>query len=241
MKNNKSPGTDGIPGESYKCFKEELTPTLAKVFNYALLEGDPPKSWAEAIISVIHKEGKDPTKCEGYRPISLLCNNQKILSAILTKRIQKVITKLIHLDQTGFILGRQGSNNIRRVLNIMSHAKTKQQSSMLLSLDAQKAFDRVDWVYLNHTLEKMGFHTKFIDWVKVLYLDPKSRVRVNGCCSQFFKIKRGVRQGDNLSPLLFDICLEPLAETIRQDKCIMGVKDGRGVEHKMLMMMSCCR
>ena len=104
---------------------------------------------------------------------------------------------------------------------------------MLLSLDAQKAFDRVDWVYLNHTLDKMGFHTKFINWIKVLYLVPKSRVRMNGCCSQFFKIKRGVRQGDSLSPLLFDICLEPLAETIRQDNCITGVKDGRGVEHKI--------
>ena len=62
---------------------------------------------------------------------------------------------------------------------------------MLLSLDAQKAFDRVDWVYLEYTLDKMGFHTKFINWVKTLYLNPKSRVRVNGCCSEFFLIKEG--------------------------------------------------
>merc|ERR1739838_396256 len=88
LKNNKAPRTDGIPAEVYKALRTELVPKLMRVFNYALAEGDPPKSWAEAIITVIHKEGKDPTRCEGYRPISLLCNDQKILSAVLTRRVQ---------------------------------------------------------------------------------------------------------------------------------------------------------
>lgn len=93
------------------------------MFNYALSPKEPPKTWAEAIISVIHKEGKDPTICASYRPISLLCNHVKILSAILARRLQKIINKLINPDQTGVILDRLGINNIRRTLNIISMAQ----------------------------------------------------------------------------------------------------------------------
>ncbi len=70
LKNNKLPGTDGHPGEFYRFFTEQLTQILVKVFYYALSKGDPPQTWSEAIISVLHKEGKDPTPYEGYRPIS---------------------------------------------------------------------------------------------------------------------------------------------------------------------------
>lgn len=234
LENNKSPGTDGYPGEFYKCFQVVLTPLLQRVFNYALNKKDPLKTWSEAIISVIYKEGKDPTECASYRPISLLCNDVKILSSIMAKRIQKHINKIIKPDQTGFIPGRQASNNIRRTLNIISTAKTRNQFSMLLSIDAEKAFDRVKWRYLEHTLIKMGFHLDFIIWIKVLYMNPNSRVRVNGHTSEQFELKRGTRQGCPLSPLLFAINVEPLAEMIREDHLIHGISS-RGGTHKISM------
>lgn len=233
LKNNKSPGTDGFPGEFYKVFAREITPVLCGVFNYALASGDSPKTWSEAIISVLHKEGKDPTSCEGYRPVSLLCNDLKILTNIMARRMQRHITKLIKPDQTGFIPGRQSANNIRRTLNLISCVKNKSQPAMLLSLDAQKAFDRVKWSFLYQTLANFGFHTTFIDWVKMVYKNPKSRIRVNGCCSEFFSLKRGVRQGDCLSPLLFAASIEPLAESIRQNKDIKGMRDEGGIEHNI--------
>lgn len=232
LKSNKSPGTDGFPGEFYRCFAEEITPVLCRVFNYALSTGNSPGTWSEAIISVLHKEGKDPTLCEGYRPVSLLCNDLKILTSILAQRMQQHITKLIKPDQTGFIPGRQGANNIRRTLNLISCTKNNRQPTMLLSLDAQKAFDRVKWNFLYQTLEVFGFHSTFINWVKIVYKNPKSRIRVNGCCSEFFCLKRGVRQGDCLSPLLFAASIEPLAESIRQNRNIKGIKDEGGLEHK---------
>jgi len=232
LKNNKSPGTDGFPGEFYKCLKEEITPILFKVFNYALSSGNPPKTWSEAIISVLHKEGKDPTSCEGYRPISLLCNDLNILTNILARRMQRCITKLIKLDETGFIPCRQGANNIRRTLNLISCTKNNPQPTMLLSLDAQKAFDRVKWSFLYNTLDAFGFQSTFIDWIQMVYSCPKSRIRVNGCCSDFFNLKRGVRQGDCLSPLLFAASIEPLAELIRQNKNIKGIRDKGGKNTK---------
>ena len=66
LKNNKSPGTDGFLGEFYKVFAGEITPVLYRVFNYTLASDDLPRTWSEAIISVLHKEGKDPASCEGY-------------------------------------------------------------------------------------------------------------------------------------------------------------------------------
>ena len=72
---------------------------------------------------------------------------------------------------------------------------------MLLSLDAEKAFDRVDWSYLNYTMERMGFNLTFIRWINTLNKDTISRVRVNGHCSQFFKLKKGVQQGNPVYPI----------------------------------------
>ena len=233
LKNNSSPGEDGFSGEFYKCFINDLVPILTRVFRYALSKNDPPETWSRAIISVIHKEGKDPTLCEGYRPISLICNDQKLLTSILARRIQKHITTLINPDQTGFIPSRQGANNIRRTLNIITCSKKNKQTSMLISFDAQKAFDTVNWDFLYKTLSVMGFHPEFINWVRAIYKNPKSRVRVNGCCSEFFELQRGVRQGDCLSPLLFAINIEPLAAAIRQNKEIKGIKDMGNREHKI--------
>lgn len=85
---------------------------------------------------MIHKEGKDTILCGNYRPISLLCNDLKLLTTIMAKRIQKIIGKLINPDQTGFIPNRQGSNNIRRTLNVITSARKKKQHSMLISFDA---------------------------------------------------------------------------------------------------------
>lgn len=97
---------------------------------------------------------------------------------------------------------------------------------MLLSLDAEKAFNRVDWAYLNYTLEQMGFGITFIKWINTLNRDPVSRVRVNDHCFDFFKLKKGVRQGNPVSPILFALSIEPLAELIRRNDQIEGIVDG---------------
>lgn len=163
----------------------------------------------------------------------LLCVNYKILTSILATRVQKYIKKLIKPDQTGFISGRHGTNNIRRVLNLKSLMAKNTQTSMLLSLDAEKAFDRVNWQFLEQTLINMGFDEKCICWFRLLYKNPKSNIRVNGHCSDFFDIERGVRQGDSLSPIFFALSIEPLAEVIRQDVQIEGIEDGGARVHKI--------
>ncbi len=119
-------------------------------------------SWREAIIVVIHNEGKDATKCGSYRPISLFNTDLRILTAIPAKRVNKIITKIIHPDQTGFIAGRYYGDNIRRLLNFMTHPKAKEKGAMTLQVDAQEAFEQVSWQYLIHTLQCFQFSPNFI-------------------------------------------------------------------------------
>lgn len=232
LKNNKSPGTDGFSNEFYKTFVDIVSPILERVFSYALVKGELPSTWKEAIISVLLKERKDPTLCASYRPIALLNTDCKILTSILAKRVGTIITDLIHPDQTGFISGRYLPDNIRRLLNIMEQSKKRQHPCMVLAVDAQKAFDRVSWPFLFKTLEKFGFGPKFIGWIKLLYSAPQSLVRVNGHISNPFTLHRGTRQGCPLSPLLFALFIEPLAQTIREDKSIKGIEIG-GEVHKI--------
>ena len=97
-----------------------------------------------------------------------------------------MIAKLINPDQTGCVPGQQGTNNIRRTLNIITCAKKNMQNPMLISFDVQKAFDTVNWQILYKILAIMEFHPVFVDWIRVIYTNPKSCVRVNGCCSDFF-------------------------------------------------------
>ncbi len=188
----------------------------------------------EAVISVILKKGKDPQECGSYRPISLLCCDAKLLTKLLAIRVNDIIKSIIHPDQVGFVKGRKSSDNLRRLLHIMWNAKDLPFSVAALSLDAEKAFDRVGWDYLNYTLKTFGFGKWFRDIIKLIYKHSKSMVTTNGLRSAPFQVSRGTRQGCPLSPLLFIVALEPLVETITCHKAIKGVKLGHQ-EHKLLI------
>lgn len=167
-----------------------------------------------ALISVLPKPNKDPTLCSSYRPISLINTDLKIISKTLTIRIEGAIQTLIHPDQTGFIKGRQSSNNTCRLFNLMNIVQQENINAIVTSLDAEKAFDKVNWTFLFTTLEKFGFGESFIHWIRTLYNSSMAAVTTNGITSQPFSLQRGTRQGCLLSPSLFAICIEALANAI---------------------------
>ena len=231
MNTGKVPGPDGLPIELYKRFSNKLIPHIFNMFVESFEKGSLPQSLRSAVISLLLKPGKSPTDRTSYRPISLMSCDTKILCKVLAKRIEKVIHKLINADQSGFVPGRQAFHNIRRLLNIL-HVKYDVQDHAVLSLDAEKAFDRIEWPYLFDVLERFGFGRNILHWIKLLYTNPLAQVLTSGQISKHFKLERSTRQGCPLSPLLFLFAIEPLALAVRQSPEITGIHIG-GREHHL--------
>ena len=155
MSSGKTPGDDGLGIEFYKCFIDQLSPYLLLLFNEILESECMPPSMSRAIISLLPKPGKDPALMGNHRPLSLLNCDYKILAKILALRLEKVVPSVVHLDQVGFIPGHQSSNNMRRVFQIILKASSSNLPVITASLDAEKAFDQIEWEYLLYTLKNL--------------------------------------------------------------------------------------
>ncbi len=138
------------------------------------------------------------------------------------------------LDQAGFVRDRQTQDNIRRVLHIIDHITKENSRAVGISLDADKAFDSVRWEYLYLTLRRFGFKDEFISCIKIVYSSPNARIRINGHLTQSFNLERGCRQGCPLSPALFALFIEPIAQLIRDDQGIKGISV-RGLEQNICL------
>uniref|UniRef100_A0A8C5PW08 Reverse transcriptase domain-containing protein n=1 Tax=Leptobrachium leishanense TaxID=445787 RepID=A0A8C5PW08_9ANUR len=232
QKNGKTPGPDGFPALYYKRFGQILTPHMAETFNALISDHSfHPHSLAATIV-VIPKEGKDPQLCSSYRPISLLNSDLKIFAAALARRLQPVLPSLVRKDQVGFIPAREARDGTIRTLNVMQRARLSETPMLLLSTDAEKAFDRVSWPFMFATLRAMNLPLKFITWIASLYSAPNAKVRVNGISSESLQIRNGTRQGCPLSPILFALALEPFLESIRSNTSIPGL-EGTSYTHKV--------
>lgn len=221
----KTPGPDGIPPELLLQFWDSLGPVLLEAIQAAVDQGYFHDHMNTALISLLPKKGKDHTECGNYRPISLINSDLKLYSKVLASRLDNYMGKLIHLDQAGFMKGRLAADNVRRLLHVIYQSSHKADSpSAALSLDAEKAFDRIEWEYLWVVMDKFGLGRKFIDMVKVLYRNPSAVVCTNGLHSDSFSVFRGTRQGSPLSPALFLLSIEPLAQYFRQHQIITPVQ-----------------
>lgn len=138
------------------------------MFNYLLEQGALPQTLTEANITLLLKPGKNAADCGSYRPISLLNGDVKIIAKLLAIRLDTVIMDIISSDQTGFIRGRHSFSNIRRLLGVVHSSASLETPEVVVSLDAEKAFDRVEWPYLFAVLGKFGFGPKLISWIRLL-------------------------------------------------------------------------
>ena len=222
MQKGKSPGSDGLPVEFFLAFWDTLGGDLVEVLNASFESGLLPLSQRQALITLIFKKG-DRTLHKNWRPISLLNVDYKICAKALAGRLLKVLHYVIHRDQTCGVKGRFIGDNVAFLRDVITYTHETSTPAVILSLDQEKAFDRVDWDFLESTLDHMGFGYSFISWFRLLYSDIRSAVLVNGYHSDFFKPSRGVRQGCPLSPLLYVISIEVLAANLRAHPDIIGL------------------
>ena len=234
LKINKRPGPDGFSANYLKTFTELLSPRLAEAFNNLLEQKTFRPETLLATVCMIPKPHSDDTLCSNYRPISMLNIDIKLLGKILATRLNNFIGTLINRDQVGFMPSRQAGDNIRRACLLANIAKKRGIPACFLSLDIKQAFDSVSWAYLKYTLQKWGFGPNFTNWIMELYNNPKAYVKYAGYKSDTFDIRRGTRQGCPLSPLLFALLIEPLAQKIRSDPTILGIELG-GHKHKLCL------
>jgi exonuclease III len=248
-----SPGPDGIPFELWKELKARhvlrqknnqpgfdvikwLTLVFNDVENHGVLQGC---EFAEGWMQPIYKK-KDPANIANYRPITLLNTDYKLMTKVLSIKLTQVAPTMIHPDQAGFMPGRSIFDHIRLAQTMISFAETiKDQDGYIIALDQEKAYDRIDHDYLWAAMRNFRVPESFIKTVESLYANAHTKVAINGILSDPFQVTRGVRQGDPLSCLLFNMAIEPLACMLRKNEELSGYEiTGKEIEKLIINLFA---
>ena len=205
-----------IPNEAMK--NKNAKHLLYKFFNLCFISGYNPTDWDYSDIIPIPKKDKDARDPLQNRCITIVCCVAKIYSSILNKRLQKYLEKntLLVEEQNGFRVGRSCIDHIFVMCTVLRNRKLLGKETFLCFIDFKKAFDSVDRNLLLFKLSKIGVHGHMYSAISSLYSNPKARVILNDYKTDYFDCPIGVKQGDCLSPTLFAIFINDLADEIKE-------------------------
>ena len=212
LKNWKAPGSDSIPSELIKYGGKQLHYALFKICQKIWRDEHMPTSWNEAIIIPLYKKG-DKTVCENYRGISLLNSAYKIFSKILLNRLEPYVEENLGEYQCGFRKGRSTIEQLSVIGQIIEKKYEYRQNFWQLFIDFKKAYDSIHRESLYNIMDEVGIPKKLIGLTKMCMENTQYQIRVDNTLSEAFEVNSGLKQGDALSPLLFNLALE---KTIRE-------------------------
>ena len=212
LKNGKAAGTDKVLNEYIKFSKHKLLHVYELIFNTILETGIIPSQWTQGNIIPIYKNKGDPKVPDNYRPITLLSCVSKLFTAVLNSRLNAFLDEnsLLQENQAGFRRQYSTIDHIFTLHSLSEILKHKKKKLFCIFIDFSKAFDSVWRVGLWRKLLNYNIGGKFLRLVVNLYKDIKSCVTLNNIQSNFFESNCGVRQGENLSPILFSLFLNDL-------------------------------
>ncbi|KAK9057748.1 hypothetical protein SSX86_022586 [Deinandra increscens subsp. villosa] len=206
---DKAPGPDGFTFAFLKKFWNLFEDDFWDIFQEFYSDGVVGKGCGAAFIHLIAKV-KDPRCLSDFRPISLVGLIPKVISKVLANRVKGPLGNIISEPQMAFLAGRNILDGVLIANEVVSWVKKSRLPSLIFKIDFEKAFDTVDWDFLDSMLEQMEFPRRWRSWVRGCLGATRTSVLVNGSPTWEFKCERGVRQGDPLSPFLFLIAMEGL-------------------------------
>ena len=226
---HKAPGPDGFTGVFYHQHWEDVKTELMAEIKRFFTDEDFDDKLNQTNICLIPKV-YPPTGMSEFRPIALCNVTYKVISKILINRLKKHLGSVISENQAAFIPGRMISDNIimaHEVFHSLKVRKRQATSYMAVKTDITKAYDRLEWCFLEETMKRMGFHPKWIRSIMICISSVSFSVLINGVPEGRIIPKRGICQGDPLSPYLFILCAKVLSHLMNQamsDRSLLGVK-----------------
>ena len=212
LKNNKACGHDQITNEFLKVSKGKMIHIFTKLFNLILLSGKTPEDWAIGMIKPIFKKKGSADDPGNYRGITILSCFGKLFTSVVNNRLIEFFDKqsVVGPEQAGFRSGYSTMDHLFTLHCIIDLFLSKKKRLYCLFVDYEKAFDYVNRAFLWQKLLKAGVKGRILEVIQYMYEKAKSCVKVGDECSEFFQCGSGVRQGENLSPILFAIYLNDL-------------------------------
>ena len=238
LKSGKSNGPDSILNEIIRFSRYYSAGCIQKIFNFCLKSGYFPKIWSGATITPLYKNKGSKKDPSNFRGISLTSSLGKLFTTILRNRLVSFLgeNKKLHDNQSGFLPNRRTSDNLFILNQIMTEMRAKKQTIFLTFVDLKRAYDSVNHEALMLKLLKMGLGGKFYKVLRSMYMDNNNISRENSksgqdttvskvqsCVSlplgntEFFQSSVGIKQGDGLSPILFNIFLNDIVDELHEN------------------------
>ena len=224
MPKDKSPGPDGYTAEFYKSTWEFIGKDFVMAIQSFFAKGFLPKGVNSTILALIPKK-KGAREMKDYRPISCCNVLYKVISKIIANRLKQILPQFIAGNQSAFVQDRLLIENLMLATELVKdYHKDSISTRCAIKIDISKAFDSVQWSFLNKTLIALNFPPTFIHWIMLCVTTASFSVQVNGDLAGFFRSSRGLRQGCSLSPYLFVISMDVLSKML--DKAAASRKFG---------------
>ena len=203
---------------------EQALHHVLRLYNTSWMEGTIPDPWRHSIVIPMLKDGKDPTRPDSYRPISLTSHLCKLMESMVVGRLRWYLEskKHFHPSQSGFRQGRSTLDHILRLHDTVYKALNNQRSVLAVFLDIEKAYDMVWRNGLLIKLHKLGIQGNMLKWIRSFLSNRSFQVRIGNTLSDTFKIDNGIPQGSVISPILFAVMMNDLPSEIGMENALFA-------------------